>query len=243
MAITKEQRQKVETIIYTSFDKVDKTKTNSEYYKKLFASLSDEQFENMFKHQFPLKYHHKPFENEPTIGDINEGLKVIKVPLTEKVYTPHKYIHPTKGPINTLETMVAYLHLKKMKQLVTKKTSMSTDIVTRDMKNGLLINFDKNGKASDKELEGLLILGSEATVKEFAKPRADALNAKDYMYNEISTKGTVSLKEIPMDEDDSLSKNLTNVYFTGAHLYTNLLNKDYYLPYALKRDRKLVSRI
>ena len=243
MAITSEQRKKVESLIYASFSKVDKTGVNTEYYKKLFSTLSDREFEKMFQSTFPIKYQHKPFENEPSIADIKKGLDIIGVPLTEKITMPYKYSSPTKGSVNSKETLVGYIHLKKMKQLVTKKNSMSTDIATRDMKTGLLVDFDKNGKSSDRELEGLLVLGSEATVKEFARPRADAMIAKDYMYNEISNKGEVSLKDIPIDEEDSLAKNLANIYFTGAHLYTNLLNKDYLLPHTLKKNKNLVSRI
>ena len=34
------KRQKAEELIYKVFDAVDKTHTNSDYYKKLFSSMS-----------------------------------------------------------------------------------------------------------------------------------------------------------------------------------------------------------
>ena len=39
--------------------------------------------------------------------------------------------------------MVIYIHLKKMKQFITKKNSTPTGIDNRDMKSGLLVSFDK----------------------------------------------------------------------------------------------------
>ena len=63
--ITKKQREEAELLIYKIFDTVDKTKTNSDYYQKLFSSMSDEEFENFFKRRLPLRFHQEIFKIEP----------------------------------------------------------------------------------------------------------------------------------------------------------------------------------
>ena len=42
--ITKKQREDAENLIYKVFDVVDKTKTNSDYYRKIFSTMTDEDF-------------------------------------------------------------------------------------------------------------------------------------------------------------------------------------------------------
>ena len=83
--ITKKQRAEVEELIYKFFDAVDKSHTNSDYYKKLFADMSDEQFLKMMKAKFPFKLHYRPSVVEPTMKDAENGLKVLGVPMLEKI--------------------------------------------------------------------------------------------------------------------------------------------------------------
>lgn len=42
--MTKEQREQVEELVIKYFDTVDKSHTNSDYYKKLFSEMDDNQF-------------------------------------------------------------------------------------------------------------------------------------------------------------------------------------------------------
>ena len=120
---------------------------------------------------------------------------------------------------------------------------MSVDISQRDMKTGLLVSFDKNGKTSDREMEALTVMGLDKTVKELSRPRADAMKSKDIMYNTINTTGMVSIDNIPIDIDDSLAKNMMNVYLVGSGIQSNLVNQDYYLPYTLKNKKRNVERV
>ena len=54
MAITPEKRAEIEAVIYKTFDAVDKTKANSQYYHDLFADMSDAQFETFLKGRLPF---------------------------------------------------------------------------------------------------------------------------------------------------------------------------------------------
>lgn len=243
MAITKAKRKEIETLIYNVFDKMDKTKTNSEHYAKIFAPMSDEQFVEFLKLDFPFRFHHKPFEIEPKMSDCFKAAKLIKLPILEKLDMPYMYKNADGIPPTTQECLVGYTHIKRVQQFITKKNSMSVDISQRDMKTGLLTSGDRNGKTSDREFESLAIMGLDNTMKEFSTAKADAMNAKSAMYGEINTTGMVYLKDIPNEMDDSLSKNLMDAYLIGSHVMSNLVSLDYETPYTLKERNKQVVRI
>ena len=89
-------------------------------------------------------------------------------------------------------------------------------------------------------MESLVVSGMEDTLTEFSRARADSVEAKQAMYNTISTLGTVSLEDIPVDKTDVLSKNMMNVYMIGSHINTNLININNMTPQTIKD--KTVSR-
>lgn len=242
--IDKKTREWCQAKIIEVLDIMDPTKTNSEHYKKKFAKMNNNQFYDFISLDFPYRFHTKPFEIEPNVSQSEKALKALGVPLFEKVNLPYLYRNKDGVPVSSKECMVGYLHLKKVQQFITKKNAMSTDITIRDMKTGLLTGHDKNGKTSDREMESLAAMSLYHTMEEFSRSRADAMNAKNAMYNLINTKGEVSLKEVPIDPDDSLSKNLMDAYMIGSHLKSNLITDDYYTAYTIKeRKRKTLTRV
>ena len=242
MAIDPKKRKKAEELIYSVMNALDVSETNSDHYKEQFAKMSDTQFENLFKGEFPLRFHIKPFEIEPQMKDIKRALKILDVPMLEKVNLPHVYKNSEGMPVQSKDCHVGYIHIKKVQQFLTKKNSMSTNIEQRDMKTGLLINYDKNGKTSDKETEALITMGLDNAVKEFTGFKADSINAKNIAYNTINTTGQLSLKDIPFDQEDSLAKNLMEVYMIGAMLKTNMITDSYLLPYYSRDKKKAIQR-
>ena len=61
------------------------------------------------------------------------------------------------------------------------------------------------------------------------------MNAKSKFYAEVNTKGMVSQKEVEVENEDSIAKNLISSYLLGCHINSNLVNMDCYLPRTLKR--------
>lgn len=242
MAIDKKTRRECEELVYKVMDTLDHTGANTDYYKKLFAKMTDEQFLKFFKKDFPLRYHYKPFEYEPDMEDFIKASKIINVPLFEKVSLGYLYRNAEGKPVTSKKCLVIYGHVKKVQQFITKKNAMSTDITGRDMKTGLLISDDKNAKTSDREMEALTIAGLDKVMEEFSKAKADSMEAKNLMYNTISNVGMVKLEDIRTTADDSISRNLLNTYLLGAHIDSNLVNKDGYLPHTLSERKKQISR-
>lgn len=227
------QRQEAEELIYRVLDAADTTKTNSDYYKKLFATMSDEDFVKFFKRRLPIRFHIQAFNVEPKMYDIVNAFKVLNKPLLEKVKLPYVYTNKDGEPIESNECLVVYIHLKRMKQMLTKKNHNSINTEKRDMKTGLLVSDDKGGKETDREFESLATMGLEYTMDEFARPKADSLEAMTQMSNEILNKGYVSINDIDIDKTDSLGKNLFNTYLIGAHIHSNLIDTDYFTPLTL----------
>lgn len=240
--MTNKLRSECEELIYKVLDTVDKTKANSEHYKAIFSKMSNDEFKKYISKQFPYRFHTRPFEIEPTMEDCEKALKILGVPLLEKVYSPYTYEDKEGRVATTKECLVGYMHIKKVQQFITKKNAMSVDIAQRDMKTGLLLSHDKNGKESDREFESLVVNDLTNTMKEFSTIRADAMDAKNLAYNTINTTGSVSLEELNIDPSDSLSKNMMNVYMLGALIYTDVINQDYYLPYTLSNKKKEMER-
>lgn len=237
------QRQEAETLIYKVMDAADKTKTNSDYYRKLFANMSDDDFLNFCKRRLPFRFHQELFKVEPKMYDITEAFKILNKPLMEKVKLPYVYINKDGEPVETQECLVIYIHLKRMKQMLTKKNSTAINIEKRDMKTGLLTGEDKGGKETDREFESLAIMGLDYTMDEFARPKADAMSAITQMSNAIMSQGYVSEKDLNIPKDDSLAKNLLNAYLIGAHIHSNLVDVDYMTPHTVANKQKKIERI
>ena len=137
------KRQQAEELIYNVMDALDKNEYNSSYYKGIFAKMDDDEFIKFCQRNLPFRFHTKPFVVEPKMYDIEEALNILGVPLLEKVALPYLYTDKDGNPVWSKEAMVIYIHLKKMKQFITKKNSTPTGIDNRDMKSGLLVSFDK----------------------------------------------------------------------------------------------------
>ena len=231
----KKKRQEIENLVISSMDILDKSKTNSDYYKELFSRMSDTQFEKFIAKKFPFKLHYRPSVVEPSMDDVTKALHYIGVPLMEKVYEPNVYINKDGVPVNTKEALVVYIHHKPVQQFITKKNKWSIDTANRDMKTGRLVGGDKGAVTSDREFESMAVQDMDKTMREFYTIKADSMNAKNLANNIIGSTGMLRLDDIPIDRDDSLSKNLMNVYMIGAHINSNLLNEGNYTPYTLSR--------
>ena len=236
-------REQAEALIYKVLEKAEHGTINSDYYRKLFSGMSDEQFEEFCKRRLPIRFHVEAFKVEPKLNDILDAFKILNVPLLEKVKLPYVYRNKKGEPVESKEALIIYINIKRMKQMLTKKNNTAMNIDKRDMRTGLLLQEDKGGKETDREFESLAVMGLDYTMDEFARVKADAMNAKAQMSNAILTKGYVSNDDTDLMKDDSLAKNLMNVYLIGAHIHSNLVDVDYYTPFTAKDKQRKVNRI
>ena len=233
------KRKEVEELVYKVMDILDPTQQNSQFYKAKFAKMNDKQFIKFFSQDFPLKFQMRLFEIEPTMKQISDALDYIHIPMIEQMNLPFEYRSKDGTPVKSDDALILYVPIRKVKQFLSKKNSMSTNISNRDMKSGLLQTVDKNGNTSDREMESLAVMGLDASMKELATYRADSMNAKDEFYSMINTTGMVRQSDVDVETSDSLARNELNVYLLGAALNSNLINEGNYLRHTLtSRGRK-----
>lgn len=241
--LSSKKRKEIEDLIYKVFDTVDTTKTNSDYYRELFSKMNNNEFYHFLERRLPFRFHQEVFKIEPKMYQIVDAFKILNKPLLEKVNLAHIYRNKDGVPVQSKECLVIYIHLKRMKQLLNKKTNIALNIEKRDMKTGLLVGEDKGGKETDREFESLAAFGLDYTIDEFSRPRGDALKSAAEMSAVIMNKGFVSEKDFNVEKDDSLGKNILNVYLLGANIYSNLVDINYMTPYTAKNRKKAVERI
>ena len=233
------KRKEVEELVYKVMDILDPTQQNSQFYKAKFAKMNDKQFIKFFSQDFPLKFQIRLFEIEPTMKQISDALDYIHIPMIEQMNLPFEYRSKDGTPVKSDDALILYVPIRKVKQFLSKKNSMSTNISNRDMKSGLLQTVDKNGNTSDREMESLAVMGLDASMKELATYRADSMNATDEFYSMINTTGMVRQSDVDVETSDSLARNELNVYLLGAALNSNLINEGNYLRHTLtSRGRK-----
>lgn len=241
--IDKKTREKAELLLYQVLDKVDPSHTNSDYYRELFSKMSDEDFYKFWQRRLPLRFHYEVFKIEPKMEQIVDAFKIIKVPLIEKINMPYLYRRSDGKPVQSQPCMVVYIHIKRMKQMVSNKSHIAMYTDVRDMKTGLLTGHDKGGKETDREFEGLAAYGLEYNMDEFARMRADSLKASSEAAAIIATKGNLSQKDYVVAKNDSLAKNLLNVYLIAANIHSNLIDTDYMTPLTAKNKSKKIERL
>jgi hypothetical protein len=113
-----------------------------------------------------------PFNNEPTIDQIEAAAKMVGVNLEEHVYFRHD--GDPSSPVRTrTKVPVGYLHIRRLQQILSKKTSYSTDVSKRSQVTGQLIGESKVGRLADEEAYALRTIGATYALKEFLGPPAD----------------------------------------------------------------------
>lgn len=242
--VTKSQREQVENLVYSVLDKIDTTKTNSDYYRNIFSQMDDEQFYKFWERRLPIRFHYEIFKIEPKMDQIVDAFKILKKPLIERVNLPHIYVNPDTGKsVQSQPCMVIYIHIKRMKQMLAAKTHVSVATDKRDMKTGLLTSEDKAAKNTDREFEALAAYGLDYNIDEFSRMRADSLKAATEADAIITDKGTLSDKDFTVAKDDDLAKNMLNVYLIAANIHSNLIDSNYMTPLTAKNKSRAVERV
>ena len=68
--LTKKKIEEIKEFIYKGFDIIDKSGTNTDYYKNLFDNMTDEEFEKFLAKKYPFKFQMKQSVTEPRMADI-----------------------------------------------------------------------------------------------------------------------------------------------------------------------------
>jgi len=237
--VNKATRNKMEKLIYDTFDAYDPSGTNTDRYKGIFKKMTDKEFTKFFDEFFKNEDEYLildivDYENNITIENIEAAADVLGIPLFEHVIMPSKSPDP-KNPIATKYPVpVGYCHIKRVQQMVRKKNSTSTDLGERSALSGQVTGHDKNSRESDVENYALVTLGATENLRELLGPRADDMVMKDEMYSAITNKGYISINDLTDDVVNKTALNTVDVYFLSMGIKTDLITKDLVIKKTLK---------
>lgn len=233
-------RKKMESIIYAVFDKLDRTGLNTGKYRNMFRSMNDKQFSeymDKFLNNFDLNFRLEviPHKNEPSFKDIEDAAKLINMPLEEYVFWNDNTVDGK--PIRTPNKVpVGYVHMKRLEQMVSKKTGQSFDLKERNAITNQVTGGSKTARNSDVESYALLLEENDQVLKEILGPRADNAGQKRAMYNTIARDGFVRMEDI-RGNDSVFEKSVLNAfdaYLLGAGIKSDLITEGSKLPGSIK---------
>ena len=227
--ITKEQRKKIEELVVKVMSILDVSNKNPTHYQEMFKGMSDVEFEKYLKgmasdddNNFYLEV--VPWENEPTLDAIKLAAKFLNLPLERNVYYRHD--DNKDNPVRTSYPVpVGYMHVKRLQQILTKKTGFSTETSQRNTITGQLSGAASVGRVADEETIALATVeNSDAILKELLGPRADNKDKRLQMYQAIQRDGFVSQRDLVGDSANQGTLNYLNVIFLGAGMQTDLID-------------------
>jgi hypothetical protein len=239
--ITPTKRQKMEKLIYDTFNALDSTHQNTNRYKQMFSEMSDSQFDSFFKSFFKNENEYlilnvSDYQINLTIEDIEKGAKVLGVPLFERLALPHYTMDKDNVIVSKEAVPVGYCHIKRTQQTLAKKNGLSTTSDTRSAMTGQVTGGDKNGRESDLENSILVSLGMTETLKELNGPRADDVVMKHQMYTAINNKGYVTFEDMESDTSNKTTLNTINTYLLGMGLNSDLVTRGLMTNKTLKEE-------
>jgi hypothetical protein len=235
--ISKEKRKKIESMIYSVFDRLDRSGENTTHYKEFFKAMNDTQFSKFMTTFLADEDEHfylnvLPYGGEPTLQEIQKAADVLKIPLKEEVVFDHL------GGIKTRAAVpVGYMFLKRHQQLLSKGNQVTTDIKKRNSKTGQVTGDDKASRLSDLDSSSLQTINADKIVKEFVTARADDMEAKSQLYGNIAQEGFASMAEIKTDYRKKVVMNTVDTVFLSMGLTTDLVNETLILPITAQRAK------
>lgn len=225
-----DRRKKVVDYIVKVMNILDPTGDNGKYYQEKFDKMTDTQFDKYIreflqdeKSQFYLAI--VEYERDLTIENIEKCAEFMKVPLLEYVALPYLTNDPDNVIVTPYPVPVGYIHEKRMPQTLLKKSAGSTKIEKRSPLTGQVTSEDKNARNSDLETYSLVAVDAVNALTEFMGPRADNMEAKNTMYNDIAKNGYVSLKDLNLEDPyNKVALNTLDAYFNMMGISTNLIS-------------------
>ena len=233
------KRKRIEALIIEVMDKLDKTGENAARYRKLMGAMSDAQFDSWMKKFATDEDAHfylnvLPYHNEPTLDQVEAAAKVTGTQLHQYVYFRHD--GAKDNPVRTaVKVPVGYIHVRRLQQILAKKTSYSTDASKRSQLTGQLSGDDAVGRLADEEAYALKTVGAESILKELLGPRADNRDKRLQMYQAIERQGFVQYGELKGDLKNQPTINYLDTLLLAAGLKSDLIDKTELLRVSVDR--------
>jgi hypothetical protein len=239
--ITPAKRKKMEQLIYDVFDAFDKSGSNTDKYKSLFKSMTDQQFNKFFSDFFDTNEQFQldmiEYERPVILEDCIKAADVLGIKLWEYVYMPHITGDKSNVVKSKYPVLWGYLNIKRPQQVIEKKNGMSPSIKKRNQLTNQVVSKDKNGADTGPESSGLMVTNSTNLLKELHGARSDDMASKSKMYTQIADQGYVSLEDLDEDATQKTTLNLLNTYFIGKAIKSDVITDSYILPMRIRNKQ------
>lgn len=218
-------RQKAESFLLKYIKKLSPKSQSVEIYKRLFASMSDKDFDVFINDLESGKKHLSIVE--PNFSDagssVANNLKIadeLGHNFFEKLWIEGDGDTPTY--LTPVEYMVVDLPLKRASQLLTKKISVPDHNKVIDSITGQPTGESKGAKISYPELQLAAAMDLESTMLELMKYRGGDRGG-GIAYNNMASKlGTVNLEALSSSATGVESTKTLRTFLTSAMLQNNL---------------------
>ena len=239
------KRKQAEKLLYDIMDCLDPTGANTKKYRAMFSKMSNTEFssfmQNMWEDDtvnFVLDI--VDYERDLDLNNVEKAAKKLGIDLEEYVVMPHLNMDNVNPVVTKVPVIVGYIIYKRLQQMTQKKNSTSVKVTQRSAVTGQAVGDDKNGRKSDVENAGLITIGALNSVKEFNGFRADGIESKNFAYNEIATRGYVSLEDVEKAAgiEDRTALSTVNVLYLGMGIQTDLVDSSLLLTKTAKDIKK-----
>lgn len=241
------KRKKIQDLVIKVMATIDPTGINAKKYAGMFNGMSDQQFSKWIT-DF-LKDDRSNFRLDiEEFGDgsrvlkyenVDKAAKVLNIPLFEYIYIPHVSEDPKRPMRSKQPVLVGYLNMKRVQQLVTKKTGLTMSDTDRDESTGRLKGDSKGGVMTPIENETLAAMGATDIMSEFLGARADNVKEYDQMLQSIAETGSVKLEDVKTGTYDKPSLLRADIYFMLMGIKTDLVSEAYY---SIDKVRAMIGR-
>lgn len=237
-------RKEVMSLLRTFMNTFDPSGNSTKIWEDQFKNLDDKAFVKEIKSILdnPKRFITPEIaafdkKSQPKFDSFQRLAKLVDTELEEYVVLPYMNENSTTASptVTITKVPVGMLHLKRLQQMTRKKNKLATNIETRDQRNGQVKEEDKGGRITDADMYAMEVFSAHPIMKEFYGARADAMDAKEKLYDAIRKGERLPrLSELPNSLEDKVALNTLNQYLMGATLVSDLVSDSYLLPITTK---------
>ena len=216
------KRKKVQDYILATMDSMETDGMNRKEYEKLFASMSDKDFDDWMKSiknkEEVLSFYSANVTNKLTVDQLKDAAKKIGVKLFEPL---RLWDEATQSYYTTpKEYLILQLPIRRLSQFVDHKLSVAEGDKRIDLLSGQPVKPDHAGSISQVEIQTLYARGLTNTILELIKYRGGDVVAFAEYKRELEEQGQTTVGR----NTGSIVRSavMMDVILSGAHIETNV---------------------